>query len=99
MLDGELFMTKEINELVKAYSDEMWNRFANCFKTIEVQDDILRNVPQDIVNVIVGLLGYEQAKKWVLEVIPDLDNYSVIDLIANEKGVKVVKMFILSMPN
>lgn len=92
-------MAKEINELAKTYNDEMWNRFANCFKTIEVHDDILRKVPQDIVNAIVGLLGYEQAKKWVLEGIPDLDNYSVIDLIANGKGVKAVKMFVLSMPS
>jgi hypothetical protein len=56
-------MEKEIEELAEAYNAEMWSKFTNCFKTIEVQDDILRKIPQDIVNVIVGLLGYEQAKK------------------------------------
>jgi hypothetical protein len=90
---------EEIKQLADAYNAEMWNKFANCFKTIEVQDDILKKVPQDIVNVIVGLLGYEQAKRWVLEEIPDLDNCSVINLIVSETGVKAVKMFVLSMPN
>ena len=92
-------MGNEIKELADAYNVEMWNNFANCFKAVEVQDDILKKVPQDIVNVIVGLLGYEQAKKWVLEGIPDLDNNSVINLVANETGIKAVKMFVLSMPN
>ena len=92
-------MGNEINELADAYNVEMWNKFANCFKSVEVQDDILKKVPQDIVNVIVGLLGYEQAKKWVLEEISDLDNHSVINLVANETGIKAVRMFVLTMPN
>jgi|BioPla2DNA2_1021312.scaffolds.fasta_scaffold126746_1 hypothetical protein len=92
-------MGNEINELADSYNVEIWNNFAKCFKAVEVQDDILKKVPQDIVNVIVGLLGYDQAKKWVLERIPDLDNYSVIDLATNEKGIKALKMFVLSMPN
>ncbi|OPZ90496.1 MAG: hypothetical protein BWY74_02308 [Firmicutes bacterium ADurb.Bin419] len=92
-------MGEEINKLADAYNVEMWNNFANCFKVVEVQGDILKKVPQDIVNVIVGLLGYEQAKRWVLEEIPDLDNYSVINLVANETGIKAVRMFVLTMPN
>lgn len=92
-------MKKEISKLANAYNAEIWNNFVNCFKAVEVKDDILMKVPQDIVNVIVGLLGYEQAKKWVLEEIPDLGNYSVINLVTDEVGLNAVRMFILTMPN
>jgi len=37
--------------------------------------------------------------RWVLEEIPALGNYSVINLVTNEAGIKAVRMFILAMPN
>lgn len=92
-------MGNEINRLADSYNAEIWNNFANCFKIVEVKDDILKKVPQDIINVIVELLRYEQAMRWVLEEIPALGNYSVINLVTNEAGIKAVRMFILTMPN
>ena len=35
-------MGEEIKQLAKAYNVEMWNNFANCFKAVEVQDNILK---------------------------------------------------------
>ena len=92
-------MYETINKLAIAYNDVMWNKFANCFHKVEIQDNILVQIPADIVNVLVHILGYEETKNWVLKKISYLDNQSVIELVKNEKGIKAVKMFVLSMPN
>jgi len=92
-------MRETINNLTNIYNETMWNKFAKCFHDFETDDEILNKVPSDIVNVLVHILGYEQSKKWVAEKIPDLDYNTVIDLVKSEKGIKAVKMYVLSMPN
>jgi len=92
-------ITETIDKLADAYNDVMWNKYSNCFQKVQTKDEILCKVPNDIINVLVYILGYDQAKNWILQEIPELDDQIVVELVKSQRGIKAVKMFVLSMPN
>ncbi len=87
-----------IMELYNAYNDDLWKIYANSFKEVSEKIGDLDKIPQDILNVLVGLLGLEEANVWIKTEIKGLDNNIILDLIKTEVGIKALKMFLLSMP-
>ena len=92
-------LTEEIKKLAEAYNELLWNNFEKCFQPVEINDEILKIIPKDILNVLVTLLGIDETKVWVCRNLKALDNNTVQELVKSEIGVKALKMFILSMPN
>jgi hypothetical protein len=89
--------TDFIIKLAKAYTEELWTDFANLFPKVDTDNAILKEMPNDVVNVLVGLLGIDQVKEWVCIPLKRLDNQIIKDLIKTDTGLKAAKMFILSM--
>ena len=89
--------TDFIIKLAKAYTEELWSDFANLFPQVNTDDAVLKEMPNDVVNVLVGLLGIEQVKEWVCTPLERLDNQIIKELIKTDTGLKAAKMFILSM--
>ncbi len=87
-----------IMELYNAYNDDLWKIYAKSFKEVSEKIGNLDKIPQDILNVLVGLLGLEEANVWIKTEIKELDNNIILDLIKTEIGIKALKMFLLSMP-
>lgn len=89
--------TDYIVSLAKAYDEVLWSDFVSCFPKVEVNDVILKGIPNDIVSVLVALMGNEEAKAWVCKPLERLDNQMVRDLVKSDTGLKATKMFVLSM--
>lgn len=88
-----------VKKLANAYKEKYWNDFFKCFPTITAKNEILINVPNDILSALIGLIGEEQVEQWMNYKFEDLDNMKPIDLVKTNEGLKALKMYILSMPN
>ena len=85
-----------IDILSKEYKDETWNKFA---KTVEPSELKVEGIPQDIVNVLVFKIGFEdEAKEWLQTPFPNFNNKTALELLKTEKGTKALKQFILRIP-
>jgi len=91
--------TITIDSLANAYNEKLWNNFAKCFPSINKKIDIMSGVPDDVVSVLVGILGESAIEQWLNSELKLLENSKAIDLLKSEKGIKALKMFLLSMPN
>lgn len=82
--------------LVEQYDEKKWNKYASCFKDVTTHID---GVPQDIVNAVFAILGDVDGYKWLHTPLHKLDGKSAIELVKTEKGEKVLKAFIMRLPN
>ena len=71
--------------------------FCNFFANIHISGNEFVGIPKDIARALIGLMGKEEAKLWILRPLERLDNNIMIDLVKTDLGIKAAKMFILSM--
>lgn len=88
-----------IDSFANAYNEKMWNNFSMCFSVVTKKTDFMVGIPDDILAALVGILGENAIEQWLNSELKLLDDNKAIDLLKSEKGVKALKMFILSMPN
>lgn len=86
-----------VNELAKAYNEKYWLDFVKLFTDIHISSNEFVGMPKDIACALIGLMGKEEAKLWILRPLERLDNNIMIDLVKTDLGIKAAKMFILSM--
>ena len=91
--------TMTIDSLANAYNEKLWNNFTKCFSGINKKNDIMYEIPDDILSVLVGILGESAIEQWLNSELKLLENSKAIDLLKSEKGIKALKMFLLSIPN
>lgn len=88
-----------INSLSDSYNEEYWNKFASSFPKVEIKENFNCNIPNDILKALVGVLGESVLEQWLNTELKLLDNKKAIDLIHSEKGLRALKMLIISLPN
>ncbi|WP_226535913.1 antitoxin Xre/MbcA/ParS toxin-binding domain-containing protein [Fictibacillus halophilus] len=88
-----------INSLSNSYNEEYWNKFASSFPSVEIKENFNSNIPNDILNALVGVLGESVIEQWLNTELKLLDNKKAIDLMQSENGLKALKMLIISLPN
>ena len=89
-------VTNLIDILVNEYDEKSWIEFVDCFGNYDVKVD---GVPQNIINVIVGLLGEDAGIEWLQKPLNQFNEKPVLDLLNDENGEKALKAFIMRMPN
>ena len=78
------------------YNEEHWNSYANCFSETDVH---IAGIPQDIVNVVVGLFGNEAGAKWLMDTpLTQFNEMRAIDVLQTPKGEMAFKAFIMRLP-
>jgi hypothetical protein len=88
-----------INSLSNNYNEEYWNKFASSFPSVKIKENFNSNIPNDILNALVGVLGESIIEQWLNTELKLLDNKKAIDLMQSEKGLRALKMLIISLPN
>lgn len=74
------------------YNEKDWHNFASCFEKTNIEFD---GIPQDILNVLYGIIGSE-TNAWLNRCI--FDGNTPIELSKTEEGLKALKAFIMRMP-
>lgn len=74
------------------YNEKDWCNFASCFEEANIKFD---GIPQDIINVLYGIIGSE-TDIWLNRCI--FDNNTPIELSKTDEGIKALKAFIMRMP-
>ena len=81
------------------YDEKDWRCFAQCFNEVEIPNDIIGKIPNDVLYVLVGLLGIESMKKWITTELKQLDCNTALALAKTDKGLKALKALIMRIPN
>jgi|BioPla2DNA2_1021312.scaffolds.fasta_scaffold30290_4 hypothetical protein len=89
----------DIQFFVREYNEENWKNFSNCFSNVNLCRDSNLKVPKDILKCLVGLLGEENALKWIELKFEQLEGKTAIELSQNDIYLKALKAFIMRMPN
>ncbi len=76
------------------YRDDYWKDIVDCFEKSTLK---IEGIPQDIINVLDGLMG-ESAVKWVDTPLQMLDNETARNLVKTEDGYKALKVLLTRMP-
>ena len=85
-----------IDSLAMQFNEEDWNEFVKTVKPSKLK---VEGIPQDIVNVLVFKIGFEdEAKEWLQTPFPNFNNKTALELLKTEKGTKALKQFILRIP-
>ena len=84
----------QVKIMANKYSDNYWKEIVDCF---EVSSLVIEGIPQDVINVLYGLMG-ENAVKWVDNPIPLLDNAMARNLVKTEEGYRALKVLLTRMP-
>lgn len=87
-----------IDLLANAYDEKIWGNFVKCFPSIN-KNEKFKDIPNDLLNVLVGILGESGVEYWLNTELELLENSKGIDLLKYEKGTRALKMFLLNMPN
>lgn len=78
------------------YKEEEWNKYANCFDELNIH---IEGVPQDIVDVVLTILGSDVGYNWLYTPLHKFDGKSALDLLKTPKGERALKAFIMRIPN
>lgn len=81
--------------LANKYSDYYWRNLTNCFSESSLK---IEGMPQDIINVLVGIIG-EETIEWIDRPLHMLDDETARNLVKTEEGCKALKELIMRMPN
>ena len=81
--------------LAKEFNADNWRSYSMLFPESELK---VENIPQDIVNTLVGILGEKQAIDWMQTELSCIDNMTVPQLVATEKGRRALKALIMRLP-
>lgn len=85
-----------INFYANEYDEHNWNEFVKCFKEIQVE---IEGLPQDIINVVLNLLGKEMGYKWLVEPFSKFDNKTSLELMKTSVGERALKAYIMRLPS
>lgn len=82
--------------LLDAYKEKHWEEYASCFKDEGIR---VEGIPQDIVNAVTTVLGEKAGITWLDTPLHALDEKTARELLQTENGEKVLKAFIMRLPN
>lgn len=85
-----------LNLYAEEYDAHNWNEFVKCFNEIDVE---IEGLPQDIVNVVLNLLGHEMGYKWLNEPFHKFDDKTALELMEISAGERALKAYIMRLPN
>ena len=86
----------DIDFFSNEYKEENWKKIVSDVPSTELK---VEGIPQDIVNVLVFKIGFEdEAKEWLQTPFPNFNNKTALELLKTEKGTKALKQFILRIP-
>lgn len=86
----------KIDFFADEYSKNAWQRFARCFKQVDI---VIEGIPQDIVNAVCGILGINTAVNWLKTPLNSLEGKTAVELVQYEKGCQALKALIMRLPN
>lgn len=78
------------------YKDEEWNKYIKCFDKLNIS---MEEVPQDIVDVVLTILGSDVGYNWLHTPLRKFDGKKALDLLKTPKGEKALKAYIMRLPN
>ena len=84
-----------IEVLVNEYDEKNWENYASLF---EDADKRIEGIPQDVVNVVFGVLGDKTGYSWLLMPFDVFDGKTASDLLKSPEGAKALKAFIMRLP-
>lgn len=77
------------------YKEEKWNKYAACFKELNIS---VEGVPQDVINAVLTVLGEESGYDWLYIPLHQFNGRCAIDLLKIPNGEKALKAFIMRLP-
>lgn len=84
-----------IDFLSKEYNEKSWIEYASICNDNRC---IVDGIPQDIVNVVLDVLGNEMGYDWLQRPISVFEGKTVKELIQTSNGEKALKAFIMRLP-
>lgn len=78
------------------YKEEEWNKYAKCFDKLNIY---IEGIPQDIVDVVLTILGSDVGYNWLYAPLHKFDGKNALDLLKTPKGERALKAYIMRLPN
>lgn len=78
------------------YNEEMWINYTRLFKEANIN---IKGIPQDIVNVVMTILGDDAGYKWLHTPFEKFNGKNALELLETPKGERALKAFIIRLPN
>lgn len=93
-------MRKEgFNILLKEYKEEDWKEYSLLFQKVNIPIELENILPEDVMKVLIFLLGENRVLKWINYNFEIIDNMTPLEIIKIPNGLKVLKAFIMRIPN
>jgi len=94
-----MVINNKIDFFAGIFNEVSWKKYCDNFLDTVVPLDLLEELPIDILQPLVYMLGDEYTYKWIKMEIKAIDNFTPIELSCSDKGIKALKAFIMRMPN
>lgn len=80
----------------REYNDEQWINYARCFEESNIH---IEEIPQDIVNAVVTILGDDVGYNWLHTSLHKFGGKNAVELLRTPKGERALKAYIMRLPN
>ncbi|MBD5134544.1 MAG: DUF2384 domain-containing protein [Lachnospiraceae bacterium] len=80
----------------REYKEDEWNKYVKCFDKLNIY---IEKVPQDIVDVVLTILGNDEGYNWLHAPLHKFDGRNALDLLKTQKGERALKAYIMRLPN